>query len=169
MSAKSCQPTEPTMLSDRQRRFLDTSRAARGVPHVVPVCFAIADGTLYITIDEKPITIDEKPKRLTGAPLKRLRNIAENPAVAVIADRYDEDWGRLGWIMLRGRAEILADGTEHARAQARLRARYGQLNAMDIEPLPVIAVRLERVSSWGDLAVDGIAPPAEAELNRERE
>ena len=157
------------MLSDRQRRFLDASRVAhlatadaRGVPHVVPVCFAIADGTLYITIDEKP-------KRRTGAPLKRLRNIAENPAVAVVADRYDEDWGRLGWIMLRGRAEILADGAEHARAQARLRARYGQLNAMDIEPLPVIAVRLERVSSWGGLAVDGIAPPAEAELNRERE
>jgi PPOX class probable F420-dependent enzyme len=148
------------MLSDRQRRFLDASRVAhlatadaRGVPHVVPVCFAIADGTLYITIDEKP-------KRRTGAPLKRLRNIAENPAVAVVADRYDEDWGRLGWIMLRGRAEILADGAEHARAQARLRARYGQLNAMDIEPLPVIAVRLEHVSSWGNLAVDGLAPPA---------
>ena len=157
------------MLSDRQRRFLDASRVAhlatadaRGVPHVVPVCFAIADGTLYITIDEKP-------KRRTGAPLKRLRNIAENPAVAVVADRYDEDWGRLGWIMLRGRAEILADGAEHARAQARLRARYGQLNAMDIEPLPVIAVRLERVSSWGNLAVDVLAPPAEAGPNRERE
>ena len=157
------------MLSDRQRRFLDTSRVAhlatadaRGVPHVVPVCFAIAEGTLYITIDEKP-------KRRTGAPLKRLRNITENPAVAVIADRYAEDWGRLGWIMLRGRAEILADGTEHARAQAQLRARYGQLNAMHIEPLPVIAVRLERVSSWGNLAVDGVAPPAEAELHRERE
>ena len=157
------------MLSDRQRRFLDTSRVAhlatadaRGVPHVVPICFAIAEGTLYITIDEKP-------KRRTGAPLKRLRNIAENPAVAVVADRYDEDWGRLGWIMLRGRSEILAGGAEHARAQARLRARYKQLNAMDIEALPVIAVRLERVSSWGNLAVDGIAPPAEAELNRERE
>ena len=157
------------MLSDRQRRFLDASRVAhlatadaRGVPHVVPICFAIAEGTLYITIDEKP-------KRRTGAPLKRLRNIAENPAVAVVADRYDEDWGRLGWIMLRGRAEILADGTEHARAQARLRARYGQLNAMDIEPLPVIAVRLEHVSSWGNLAVDGLAPPAEAGPNRERE
>ena len=157
------------MLSDRQRRFLDASRVAhlatadaRGVPHVVPVCFAIADSTLYITIDEKP-------KRRTGVPLKRLRNIAENPAVAVVADRYDEDWGRLGWIMLRGRAEILADGTEHADAQARLRARYGQLNAMDIEPLPVIAVRLEHVSSWGNLVVDGLAPPADAGLNRERE
>ena len=157
------------MLSDRQQRFLDTQRVARlatadarGIPHVVPVCFAIAGGTLYMTIDEKP-------KRQTGAPLKRLRNIAENPAVAILADRYDEDWTRLGWIMLLGRAEILSGGTEHARAQASLRARYRQLNDMDIEPLAVIAVRLERVTSWGNLSVDGLAPPAEAGLNRQRE
>jgi PPOX class probable F420-dependent enzyme len=156
------------MFSYRQQRFLDTLRVARlatadahGVPHVVPVCFAIADGTLYMTIDEKP-------KRQVGAPLKRLRNIAENPAVAILADRYDEDWTRLGWIMLQGRAEILSGGTEHARAQALLRARYPQLGGMDIEPLPVIAVRLERVISWGDLSVNRLAPPAEAEQNQEQ-
>jgi PPOX class probable F420-dependent enzyme len=156
------------MFSYRQQRFLDTLRVARlatadahGVPHVVPVCFAIADGTLYMTIDEKP-------KRQVGAPLKRLRNIAENPAVAILADRYDEDWTRLGWIMLQGRAEILSGGTEHARAQALLRARYPQLGGMDIEPLPVIAVRLERVISWGDLSVNRLAPPAEAEQNQKQ-
>lgn len=156
------------MFSYRQQRFLDTRRVARlatadahGVPHVVPVCFAIADGTLYVTIDEKP-------KRQAGAPLKRLRNIAENPAVAILADRYDEDWTRLGWIMLQGRAEILSGGTEHARAQALLRARYRQLGDMDIERLSVIAVRLERVISWGDLSVDRLAPPAEAGQNQEQ-
>ena len=36
--------------------------------------------------------------------MKRLRNIAENPAVALVVDRYDEDWARLGWVMLRGPA-----------------------------------------------------------------
>jgi PPOX class probable F420-dependent enzyme len=156
------------MFSYGQQRFLDTLRVARlatadarGVPHVVPVCFAIADGTLYMTIDEKP-------KRQAGAPLKRLRNIAENPAVAILADRYDEDWTRLGWIMLQGRAEVLSGGTEHARAQALLRARYRQLGDMDIEPLAVIAVRLERVMSWGDLSVDRLAPPAEAGQNQEQ-
>jgi PPOX class probable F420-dependent enzyme len=156
------------MFSYGQQRFLDTLRVARlatadarGVPHVVPVCFAIADGTLYITIDEKP-------KRQAGTPLKRLRNIAENPAVAILADRYDEDWTRLGWIMLQGRAEVLSGGTEHARAQALLRARYRQLGDMDIEPLAVIAVRLERVMSWGDLSVDRLAPPAEAGQNQEQ-
>jgi PPOX class probable F420-dependent enzyme len=145
------------MLSLAQSRFLDARRVAhlatadaRGIPHVVPVCFAIADRTLYITIDEKP-------KRQVGRPLKRLRNIAENPAVAVIADRYDEDWTRLGWVMLQGKAELLpSGGAEHARAQALLRRRYRQLNAMHIESLPVIAVRVEDVISWGDLSVGSL-------------
>ena len=142
------------MLSTGQQRFLEAQRVARlatadvrGAPHVVPVCFALADGTLYVTIDEKP-------KRRTGPPLKRLRNIAENPAVAVVVDRYDDDWARLGWVMLRGRAEILTGGEEHARAQALLRARYPQLNDMAIASLPVIAVRVERVTSWGNLAAE---------------
>jgi PPOX class probable F420-dependent enzyme len=140
------------MLTEDQRRFLDQRRVAhlatadrRAVPHVVPVCFAIAGGTLYITIDEKP-------KRQGGGALKRLRNIAENPTVAVVVDRYDEDWTRLGWVMLRGQAEILTDGAEHADAQALLRARYPQLAAMAIAALPVIALRIERATSWGDVS-----------------
>jgi PPOX class probable F420-dependent enzyme len=116
------------------------------MPHVVPVCFAISDGTLYITIDEKP-------KRRSGKPLKRLRNIAENPAVAVVVDRYDEDWAMLGWVMLHGRAEILTGGTEHQDAQRLLRSRYPQLGAMQIAQHPVIAVRIDRTTSWGNLSV----------------
>ena len=73
--------------------------------------------------------------------------------VAIVVDRYDEDWTRLGWVMLRGRAEILRAGTEHDRAQELLRSRYRQLVAMQIADRPVIAVRLERVKSWGDLSV----------------
>ena len=141
------------MLSDGERRFLAHRRIAhlatadaRAVPHVVPVCFAMSEATLYITIDEKP-------KRQPGTALKRLRNIVENPAVAVVVDRYDEDWALLGWVMLRGRAEILLDGTEHDDAQALLRSRYRQLNAMQIAQHPVVAVRIERTTSWGNLSV----------------
>ena len=144
---------EASKLSEVERRFLAHRRIAhratadsRAVPHVVPVCFVMSEDTLYITIDEKP-------KRQTGAALKRLRNIAENPAVAVVADRYDEDWSLLGWIMLRGRAEVLTDGTEHHEAQALLRSRYPQLKAMQILQQPVIAVRVERTTSWGNLSV----------------
>jgi PPOX class probable F420-dependent enzyme len=112
----------------------------------VPVCFAISVGTLYITIDDKP-------KQRPGTTLKRLRNIAENPVVAVVVDRYDDDWSLLGWVMLRGHAEILSAGREHDDAQALLRARYRQLEVMQIALHPVIAVRIERITSWGNLSV----------------
>jgi PPOX class probable F420-dependent enzyme len=138
-------------LSARERHFVETRRVAHlatadreAVPQVVPVCFGLADDALYITIDQKP-------KREGGRPLKRLRNIAENPRVAVVFDHYDEDWRRLGWVMLHGRAAILTEGGEHDRAQSLLRARYRQLEAMEISQLPVIVIRIERVTSWGDL------------------
>jgi PPOX class probable F420-dependent enzyme len=141
------------MLSAVQQGFLSARRVgrlatadARGNPHVVPVCYAVTEDTLYITIDEKP-------KRPTAQPLKRLRNIAANPSVAFVVDRYDEDWTRLGWLMLRGRAEILSDGPEHDRAQALLRERYPQYRAMQLGEFPVIAIRIERATSWGDLAI----------------
>ena len=117
---------------------------AKGVPHLVPVCYAIIGCSLYITIDEKP--------KRTDIPLKRLRNIAENPEVAVTIDRWDEDWRRLAWVMLRGRAEILTDGEEHDRAQAQLRGRYPQYRTMELGPLPVIALRIDRAAAWGDLS-----------------
>jgi PPOX class probable F420-dependent enzyme len=138
------------MLNDVQRRFLDLSRVAHlatadkaGVPHLVPVCFCLDGTSLYITVDEKP--------KRTDVPLKRLRNIAENPMVAVTVDRWDEDWTRLGWVMLRGSAEILTDGNQHDTAQDRLRLRYPQYRTMDLTKLPVIAVRIQRVLSWGAL------------------
>jgi len=143
------------MLSAEALRFLAARRVAHlatadksGEPHVVPICFALAGATLYTSIDGKP-------KRRPGAALKRLRNLAENPACAVIVDRYDEDWTRLGWVMLRGRAEILAEGKEHDEAQGLLRARYPQLRAMALARLPVIALRIQRAASWGDLSSDG--------------
>ena len=138
------------MLSDVQRRFLDASRVAHlatvdrsGAPHLVPVCFCVDAATVYITVDEKPKRLD--------VPLQRIRNILANPAVAVTVDRWDEDWTRLGWIMLRGPADILADGDEHGMAQGLLRLRYPQYRTMDLAPLPVIAARIRRVVSWGAL------------------
>ncbi|HKM70758.1 MAG TPA: TIGR03668 family PPOX class F420-dependent oxidoreductase [Stellaceae bacterium] len=141
------------MLSEQQARFLAGRRVghlatadARATPHLVPVCFVVSEGALYITIDQKP-------KGDVWA-LKRLRNIIENPVAAFVADHWDEDWTRLGWIMLHGPAEILADSAEHDRAQALLRSRYPQYRGMELADLPVIAIRIARVSSWGDLSVE---------------
>lgn len=138
------------MLTEPQRRFLDRGRVAhlatadaKGAPHLVPVCYTVQVTDLYISVDEKP--------KRTDIPLKRLRNIRENPAVAVTADRWDEDWTRLAWVMLRGQAEVLDAGAEHDLAQDALRTRYPQYRSMDLAPLPVIAVRIARVLSWGNL------------------
>jgi PPOX class probable F420-dependent enzyme len=141
------------MLSEDQARFLASRRVGhlatadpRATPHLIPVCFVVSGGALYITIDQKP--------KGDARALKRLRNITENPVAAFVADRWDEDWTRLGWVMLRGPTEILADGAEHDRAQALLRSRYRQYQGMELAGLPVIAIRIERVSSWGNLSVE---------------
>jgi len=138
------------MLTDRQRHFLAARRVGHlattgrnAEPHVVPVCFAIDGQTLYIAIDHKP--------KRTGGRLQRIANILANPQVCFIADRYDEDWARLGWVMLRGPAEILADGYEHDAAQVLLKKRYPQLAGMNLTGLPVIAMRIARASDWGEV------------------
>ena len=139
-------------LADHHRRFLKAQRVAHlatadahGRPHVLPVCFAVSRNKIYITIDDKP-------KQADSASLKRLRNIAENPAVALVADRYDDkNWSRLGWVMVRGNAEILDTGSERAAAQQLLRNRYPQMVAMALEKHPVIAIHIDQVASWGDL------------------
>ena len=98
------------------------------------------------------ITIDEKPKRASARPLKRLRNLMENPSTAFVADRYDEDWTRLGWVMLRGRAEILAMARNMTAPDAAART-ISAVPRDALADLPVIALRIERVTSWGNLAV----------------
>src|SRR5258708_4622610 len=140
------------MLTERQRRFLEASRVghlatadAKGAPHLIPVCYAADVETLYITVDEKPKRRD--------IPLKRVRNILDNPQAAFVVDRYDEDWSRLGWVMLRGSAEILDAGPEHDRAQALIVARYKQLKPLRSPHLPVIALRIARATDWGNLSV----------------
>jgi PPOX class probable F420-dependent enzyme len=147
------QPADTSILPDRERHFVIGQRVGRlatadrsAMPHVVPICFALAGDTVFFTIDEKP-------KRQSAAALKRVRNIAANPATAILFDHYDEDWTRLGWVLLRGHAEILTDGQEHEAAQALLRCRYPQLGKMRISSQPVIAVRVARFVSWGDLSV----------------
>ncbi len=97
------------MLTEAQRRFLEDSRVAHlatagrdGAPHLVPVCFALIGASVFVPIDEKP----KRP----GMVLQRLRNIAVRPAACLLVDHYQEDWSGLGWVMLRGNAEILTAG-----------------------------------------------------------
>ena len=143
-------------LNDEQTAFLVHQRVARlatadsaGNPHVVPVCFALARSSVFIALDEKP-------KKVPASGLKRVRNILENPEVALTADRYAEDWSLLAFVMVRGRAELLEPETEeHTAAVRLLRGKYHQYEAMRIEEKPVIAIRPEKAVSWGALDEPG--------------
>jgi PPOX class probable F420-dependent enzyme len=115
-------------------------RSAR--PHVIPVCYARVDDAIYFVVDEK--------RKMAGKTLKRLRNIAENPAVALVVDVYDEDWQRLEYVLVRGRAVETRDSVEFERAIGRLRARYPQYREMRLEPGRNALVRItpEAVRYW---------------------
>jgi PPOX class probable F420-dependent enzyme len=111
-----------------------------GRPHLVPIVFALAGDTLYTAVD------DVKPKATQR--LRRLRNVAANPAVAVLADHYDEDWSRLWWVRADGTGRVLdASDAEAHRARDLLAARYEQYAAAP-PPGPVIAVAVERWTGW---------------------
>jgi coenzyme F420-0:L-glutamate ligase / coenzyme F420-1:gamma-L-glutamate ligase len=142
----------PSVLGEDQAAFLVRQRVARlatsdgmGKPHAVPVCFALARTSIFIALDEKP-------KDVPVTRLKRVRNILANPEVALIADRYAEDWELLAFVMVRGGAELVDPGTEeHTAAVRLLRGKYHQYEEMRIEENPVIAIRPERTTSWGAL------------------
>jgi hypothetical protein len=51
--------------------------------------------------------VDARPKSSTD--LRRLRNIRADPRVAVLADHYEDDRGRLRWVRADGQASILDD------------------------------------------------------------
>ncbi len=151
----------PSPLSPEETSFLVRQRVARlatadaeGRPQSIPVCFAFESGTVFIALDEKPKGVEAKK-------LKRVRNILENPEVSLVADRYDDsDWSRLAFVMVRGKAELVEPGTDgHESAVRLLRGKYRQYERMRIEDNPVIAIRIEKASSWGALTGEEPEPP----------
>jgi PPOX class probable F420-dependent enzyme len=128
--------------------FIKTARVARLAtvdpqqrPHVVPVCFAYVDGVAYSVLDAKP-------KRVTVTELRRVRNLLANPNVQLLIDRYEEDWSRLAYLQLRGRAELLNPGPEHLAALASLRDKYTQYVAMPLADAPMIKLTVESWVAW---------------------
>jgi PPOX class probable F420-dependent enzyme len=114
-----------------------------GQPLVVPVCY-VFDGRWCFT------AIDAKPKRIPAGGLRRVRNIAENPRVSLVVDRYDEEWTRLAWVIVQGRADVLTDGPERAGAVDLLRDKYAQYRALGLDRATATVIRIspERAMSW---------------------
>jgi PPOX class probable F420-dependent enzyme len=140
------------MFTTAERRYFETARVGRlatadadGRPNAVPVCFAFLEDDLVPAIDEKPQS--EGPSEL-----RRSRDVRENPHVAVVVDRYSEDWSRLGWVQVRGTATHVDPGDPvHGEAIEALRARYDQYADRALEGRPVLRIAPGSVVSWGRL------------------
>jgi PPOX class probable F420-dependent enzyme len=110
-----------------------------GRPHVVPCTFAVdAEGWIVTGVDSKP---KSSPR------LRRLRNIAENPRVSLLADHYADDWIQLWWARADGTATIEETGAEHSGHWELLRARYPQYSGQVLTG-PVIVVTVESWTGW---------------------
>jgi PPOX class probable F420-dependent enzyme len=109
-----------------------------GRPHLVPIVFALDGETLYSAVDQKP----KRSRRL-----RRIENARARPDVTVLVDHYEEDWSRLWWTRLRGRARVLDGGDEHDRALELLAEKYPQYRS---EPPagPVLAIDVAEVRTW---------------------
>lgn len=137
---------------EARRRFAASASAvlgtadADGRPHLVPVTFALAASPDTDTDDRVLIAVDDKPKRSTD--LKRLRNIAGNPAVCLLADQYDSDWSRLWWARADGLARIVTEAAGlPGGLLEKLRGRYPHY-ADNAPGGPFIVVAVERWSGW---------------------
>ena len=124
---------------------LTTARVARlatidpdGRPHLVPIVFVVEGDTLYSAVDHKP-------KR--SRTLRRIENARARPDVTVLVDQYEDDWRRLWWIRLRGRARVLDGGAELERALALLADKYEQYRVRRPDG-PVLAVDITEVRDW---------------------
>ena len=135
-------------VSEARERFA-AARVARlatadtgGRPHLVPVVFVVDGEHVYSVVDAKPKQTVE---------LRRLRNVASNPSVALLVDHYDDaDWGALWWVRAEGAGRVLdpSSDEEASRAVHLLRAKYPQQRAVGA----VLAVDVERWSGWSAAA-----------------
>ncbi|MDF9744715.1 TIGR03668 family PPOX class F420-dependent oxidoreductase [Natrinema salsiterrestre] len=167
-------------MTPEEHVFLERARVASlatvddaGRPHAVPICFAFlersaspesaaANGSVHENSGDGDHTrlvsaIDEKPK--STRELQRVRNIRSNPTVTLLVDRYREDWSRLAWVQVRGRARILEPdiAANHPDASVRfdavraLESKYDQYADHDLESRPLLSIRVGRTVSWGAL------------------
>jgi PPOX class probable F420-dependent enzyme len=116
-----------------------------GRPRLVPICFVVADdaAVLYSPIDDKPKRTHELLE------LARIRDIAADPRVSILVDRWDEEWSDLAWLRVTGTAQLLpVNDPHHAPAVHALRTKYPQYLEHRIETRPLIAIALERVTRW---------------------
>ena len=134
--------------SPEVKQFIHEHRVGRmatadtnGRPHLIPFCYAYCDPFLYMALDLKS-------KKVPIQKLQRVQNIMSNPKVAILIDDYLEDWEQLAFVLLRGQAELISEGTERGHAINLLKRKYHQYKKMGIDQCPVIKITIASYSTW---------------------
>jgi nitroimidazol reductase NimA-like FMN-containing flavoprotein (pyridoxamine 5'-phosphate oxidase superfamily) len=127
--------------SPEERKFLEENEVCRlatcdkkGIPHVTPVCYIFRGDNFYI---------------FTDYGTKKLKNIKENPNVALIVDVYRQPRNKA--VLIIGKAEILERGEEYKQMYDLF---YKKFDWVRRDPwnqgeAPLIKVIPEKKISWG--------------------
>ena len=138
-------------MTRKEKAFVQSGRVAhlatadgKGRPLNVPICYVLSGKDLYSPIDEKA-------KITSPLLLRRIQNILVNAHISVVVDRYDDDWDRLAYVIITGKAQVLTRGKRHSRAVSLLRGKYPQYRAMALHKRPIIYITPTHWRSWGTL------------------
>ena len=131
-------PVTMAALRARERKFLlghELCRLAtsskQGRPHVVPVIYTVDGEDIIIAVDYKT---------------KKLRNLRENPKVALVVDEYRPNRG----LMVEGDCEILERGREYLRLLQILFDRFVfyRRNPWSEGESPILKIRPTKAVMW---------------------
>lgn len=177
---ESLSPGRLAFLTAARRAVLATT-AGDGTARLVPVCFVLTDGPRGLPAEAKAeagagagpadaeaeagpaeagsahvawIPLDEKPKSGPDPrDLARVRDIVARPRVALLVDRWSEDWAELAWLRCTGTARLVEPGdldtARHVAILAALRAKHPQYRDHALESRPLIAITIEAATAWG--------------------
>ena len=136
-------------LSPAARSLLDEARRATlatiaddGHPRLVPICYVVIDDVLWSPLDEKPKATDD-PRTLA-----RVRDILARPEVAILVDRWSEDWTELAWLRISGRATLVEAGDVPPAVIAALRTKHPQYRDHDLETRPALRIEVVAATDW---------------------
>lgn len=120
---------------ERVCRVATADRSGR--PHLTPACQVVAGGKIYFAV---------------GSGSKKAANLRRNPALALLADVYSEDWPRLAGVMIQGRAKLIERGPRFRKIRTLLYQKYPQYPkeaSLDEGDSVIVEVTPERLASWG--------------------
>ncbi len=98
MSVKLNQKTKALIKGAKVARLATVDQKSH--PYVVPVVFVFHENSIFIPLDEKVKTVNARK-------LKRVKNIEKNPNVTLLIDKYQNNWKKLFFLMIHGKATVI--------------------------------------------------------------